>query len=148
MMPFSTAISASMIRGTTTRLATALWERPERLDRLHAEDFAAASTDAQRKRVVRPSIVTTKAPMMPFSTAISASMIRGTTTRPRKRVSKGIIGAFVVTIDGRRGLYKEQRRVLKRLATALWERPERLDRLHAEDFAATTDRVPAGRPDR
>ncbi|MGB4779953.1 deoxyguanosinetriphosphate triphosphohydrolase [Microbacterium sp.] len=53
---------------------------------------------------------------------------------------KGITGAFVVTIDGRRGLYKEQRRVLKRLATALWERPERLDRLHAEDFAtASTD---------
>ena len=53
-------------------------------------------------------------------------------------VLKGIIGAFVVTIDGRRGLYKEQRRVLKRLATALWERPERLDRLHAEDFAAAS----------
>lgn len=51
-------------------------------------------------------------------------------------VLKGIIGAFVVSIDGRKGLYKEQRRVLKRLATALWERPERLDRLHAEDFAA------------
>ena len=51
-------------------------------------------------------------------------------------VLKGIIGAFVVSIDGRKGLYKEQRRVLKRLATALSERPEHLDRLHAEDFAA------------
>ena len=51
-------------------------------------------------------------------------------------VLKGTIGAFVVSIDGRRGLYKEQRRVLKRLASALAERPEHLDRMHAEDFAA------------
>jgi len=55
-------------------------------------------------------------------------------------VLKGVLGAFVVSIEGRKGLYKEQRRVLKRLATALWERPEHLDRLHAEDFAlAGTD---------
>ena len=51
-------------------------------------------------------------------------------------VLKGIIGAAVVSIEGRKGLYKEQRRVLKRLATALWERPDALDALHAEDFAA------------
>ena len=51
-------------------------------------------------------------------------------------VLKGIIGAFVVSIDGRKGLYKEQRRVLKRLATALEEQPEHLDRLHGEDFRA------------
>jgi dGTPase len=51
-------------------------------------------------------------------------------------VLKGIIGAVVVSIDGRKDLYKEQRRVLKRLATALWERPEALDPLHAADFAA------------
>ncbi len=51
-------------------------------------------------------------------------------------VLKGIIGAAVVSIEGRKDLYKEQRRVLKRLATALWERPEALDALHAEDFAA------------
>ena len=49
-------------------------------------------------------------------------------------VLKGVLGAFVVSIDGRKGLYKEQRRVLKRLASALWERPEHLDRLHAEEF--------------
>lgn len=55
-------------------------------------------------------------------------------------VLKGIIGAFVVSIEGRKDLYREQRRVLKRLATALWERPEELDALHAEDFArAETD---------
>ena len=51
-------------------------------------------------------------------------------------VLKGIIGAVVVSIEGRKDLYKEQRRVLKRLATALWEQPEALDPLHAEDFAA------------
>ncbi|WP_214466916.1 deoxyguanosinetriphosphate triphosphohydrolase [Microbacterium flavescens] len=51
-------------------------------------------------------------------------------------VLKGIIGAVVVSIEGRKDLYKEQRRVLKRLASALWERPEELDALHAEDFAA------------
>jgi dGTPase len=52
-------------------------------------------------------------------------------------VLKGIIGAFVVSIDGRKDLYKEQRRVLKRLATALWEAPEALDALHTQDFAAS-----------
>lgn len=55
-------------------------------------------------------------------------------------VLKGTIGAFVVGIAGRKTLYKEQRRVLKRLATALAESPEHLDSVHAEDFAlAQTD---------
>ncbi len=52
-------------------------------------------------------------------------------------VLKGIIGAFVVSIEGRKELYKEQRRVLKRLATALAERPESLDPIHAGDFASS-----------
>ncbi|MFT4137057.1 deoxyguanosinetriphosphate triphosphohydrolase [Microbacterium sp.] len=51
-------------------------------------------------------------------------------------VLKGIIGAFVVSIDGRRPIYKEQRRVLRRLASALWDAPDALDALHAPDFAA------------
>jgi dGTPase len=55
-------------------------------------------------------------------------------------VLKGIIGTFVVSIEGRKALYKEQRRVLKRLAAALWDRPEALDALYAEDFTrAETD---------
>jgi dGTPase len=55
-------------------------------------------------------------------------------------VLKGIIGAAVVSIEGRKSLYKEQRRVLARLATALWERPEALDPMYAQDFAvAETD---------
>jgi dGTPase len=39
-------------RGVLRRLATALWERPEALDALHAEDFARAETDAARRRAV------------------------------------------------------------------------------------------------
>jgi dGTPase len=55
-------------------------------------------------------------------------------------VLKGIIGTVVVSREGRKELYKEQRRVLKRLATALRDRPEGLDPLHREDFAsASTD---------
>jgi len=51
-------------------------------------------------------------------------------------VLKGVIGAFVVSIEGRKQLYKEQRRVLKRLADALVQHPERLSPMFAEDFAA------------
>jgi dGTPase len=54
-------------------------------------------------------------------------------------VLKGIIGATVVSIEGRKTLYKEQRRVLKRLASALWDDPAALDALHAADFASATD---------
>ena len=78
-------------------------------------------------------------------TATVLTRFRGRVVVPRvieaeMAVLKGIIGAFVVSIDGRKGLYKEQRRVLARLATALAERPEHLDRLHAEEFAlADTD---------
>jgi dGTPase len=50
-------------------------------------------------------------------------------------VLKGIIGAVVVSIEGRKTVYKEQRRVLKRLATALWEQPDALDAMYTADFA-------------
>ena len=53
-------------------------------------------------------------------------------------VLKGIIGTVVVSIEGRKDLYKEQRRVLKRLANALWNRPEELDAMHSQDFAAAS----------
>ncbi|MFE7844959.1 deoxyguanosinetriphosphate triphosphohydrolase [Microbacterium sp. NPDC057407] len=53
-------------------------------------------------------------------------------------VLKGVIGTVVVSIEGRKDLYKEQRRVLKRLAGALWDRPEELDPMHAQDFAAAS----------
>lgn len=52
-------------------------------------------------------------------------------------VLKGIIGATVVTIDGRKELYREQRRVLERLATAIWDRgPEVLEQVFVADFLA------------
>lgn len=87
--------------------------------------FARAATTATRERYDAPVL----------------TRFRGRVVVPRvieaeMAVLKGIIGAFVVSIDGRKGLYKEQRRVLKRLAGALADRPEHLDRLHAEDFAA------------
>jgi dGTPase len=34
------------------RLASALWERPDALDAMYAADFAAAPTDAARRRVI------------------------------------------------------------------------------------------------
>ncbi len=91
--------------------------------------FARAATTATRESYSAPVL----------------TRFRGRVVVPRiieaeMAVLKGIIGAFVVSIDGRKGLYKEQRRVLKRLASALAERPEHLDRLHAEDFqSAQTD---------
>ncbi|MGX1694458.1 deoxyguanosinetriphosphate triphosphohydrolase [Microbacterium keratanolyticum] len=52
-------------------------------------------------------------------------------------VLKGIIGATVVTIDGRKELYREQRRVLKRLATAIWDNgPDALEPVFVADFHA------------
>jgi len=89
--------------------------------------FARAATTATREHY-----------SVPVLTRYRGRVIVPRVIEAEMAVLKGIIGAFVVTIDGRRGLYKEQRRVLKRLATALWERPEHLDRLHAEDFAAAS----------
>ncbi len=55
-------------------------------------------------------------------------------------VLKGIVGAFVVSIDRRKHLYKEQRRMLKRLATAIWEAgPDALEPLLRADYLAADD---------
>ncbi len=56
-------------------------------------------------------------------------------------VLKGVIGATVVSIDGRKELYKEQRRLLKRLATSLWNAgPAELAPVFLADFEeAETD---------
>jgi dGTPase len=90
--------------------------------------FARAATAATREHFTSPDL----------------TRYRGRVIVPRvieveMAVLKGVLGAFVVSIDGRKGLYKEQRRVLKRLATALWERPEHLDRLHAEELSRAVD---------
>jgi len=91
--------------------------------------FARAATSATREHFDSP-VLTRYGGRVIVPRVIEAEMA----------VLKGVLGAFVVSIEGRKGLYKEQRRVLKRLATALWERPEHLDVLHAEEFArADTD---------
>lgn len=62
-------------------------------------------------------------------------------------VLKGIMGASIVTIDARRGVYAEQRRVLTRIADALWAADtlwssgaDQLDPAFAADFLhAATD---------
>jgi len=91
--------------------------------------FARAATSATREHYETPVLTRYRGHVI-VPRVIEAEMA----------VLKGTIGAFVVSIEGRKGLYKEQRRLLKRLATVLWERPEHLDMLHAEDFArADTD---------
>ncbi len=61
-------------------------------------------------------------------------------------VLKGIMGQAIVTIDARKGVYKEQRRVLKRLADSLWSTDalwsagaEVLEPAFAADFVAAVD---------
>lgn len=61
-------------------------------------------------------------------------------------VLKGIMGQAIVTIDARKGVYKEQRRVLKRLADSLWSTDalwsagaDVLEPAFAADFLAAVD---------
>jgi dGTPase len=88
--------------------------------------FARAATTATRDAY--PGAVLTR---------YSAHVVVPRVIEAEMAVLKGIIGAFVVSIEGRKELYKEQRRVLKRLATAIWETgPDALDQVFAADFAA------------
>jgi dGTPase len=87
--------------------------------------FARAATTATREAYPFASL-----------TRYRAHVVVPRVVEAEMAVLKGIIGATVVSIDGRKQLYKEQRRVLKRLASALWEQPDALDALHAVDFAA------------
>jgi dGTPase len=87
--------------------------------------FARAATTATREAYAGPVLTRYRAHVV-VPRVIEAEMA----------VLKGIIGATVVSIEGRRDLYKEQRRVLKRLATALWEQPGELDPVFTGDFAA------------
>ncbi len=86
--------------------------------------FARAATTATREAY--PGAVLTR---------YRAHVVVPRVVEAEMAVLKGIIGAVVVSIDGRKELYREQRRVLKRLAAALWEHPHELDPLHAADFA-------------
>jgi dGTPase len=77
----------------------------------------------------------------PMLTRYRAHVVVPRVIEAEMAVLKGIIGATVVSIEGRKQLYKEQRRVLKRLATALWESgADALDAVFRGDFAeAETD---------
>ncbi len=91
--------------------------------------FARAATTATRDAYAAPALTRYRAHVV-VPRVIEAEMA----------VLKGIIGAFVVSIDRRKELYREQRQVLARLATALRDDPAALDAIHAADFrAATTD---------
>lgn len=74
-------------------------------------------------------------------TRYSAHVVVPRVIEAEMAVLKGIIGATVVSIEGRKQLYKEQRRVLTRLASALWNAgPDALEPVLRGDFhAATTE---------
>ena len=91
--------------------------------------FARAATAATREAYAAPIL-----------TRYRAHVVVPRVVEAEMAVLKGIIGAVVVSIEGRKSVYKEQRRVLKRLATALWDQPAELDAVYAEDFGtARTD---------
>ncbi len=91
--------------------------------------FARAATTATREAYAGPDLTRYRAHVV-VPRVIEAEMA----------ALKGIIGAFVVSIEGRKELYKEQRRVLKRLAGVLWDRGGvDLDAVYAADFAEAAD---------
>ena len=74
--------------------------------------FARAATAATREHYDAPALTRYRGHVV-VPRVIEAEMA----------VLKGTIGAFIVSVEGRKGLYKEQRRILKRLSNALWEQP-------------------------
>ncbi len=71
--------------------------------------FARAAVSATREAYPGPSLA-----------RYNAHVVVPKVIEAEIAVLKGIMGQAIVTIDARRGVYKEQRRVLKRLADALW----------------------------
>ncbi len=51
---------------------------------------------------------------------------------------QGAVGTFVVTTQSRQPLYRAQRDLLRSLADALLDQPDRLDRVHAPDFRSAS----------
>jgi dGTPase len=91
--------------------------------------FARAATTATHEAYPARSLV-----------RYSAHVVVPRVVEAEMAVLKGIVGAFVVSIEGRKHLYKEQRRALKRLASALWERgPDVLEPLLRADFLRAED---------
>ncbi|MBC6494927.1 deoxyguanosinetriphosphate triphosphohydrolase [Microbacterium sp. CFBP9023] len=71
--------------------------------------FARAAVSATREAYSGPALV-----------RYNAHVVVPRVIEAEIAVLKGIMGQAIVTIDARKGVYKEQRRVLKRLADALW----------------------------
>lgn len=91
--------------------------------------FARAATQATREAYPGVSL-----------TRYNAHVIVPRVVETEMAVLKGIIGAAVVSMEGRKPIYKEQRKVLKRLASALWnEGAYALDPVYSADFLATSD---------
>ena len=93
--------------------------------------FARAATAATQEAYASPVL-----------TRYRAHVVVPKTIETEIAVLKGIVGAHVVTIEGRKSFYKEQRRLLKRLASALLEAgPTEFERPFADDWAAASDDV-------
>ena len=98
--------------------------------------FARAAVSATREAYAGPTLV-----------RYNAHVVVPRVIEAEIAVLKGIMGQAIVTIDARKGVYKEQRRVLKRLADALWSTDtlwsagaDVLEPAFSADFrAATTD---------
>ncbi|CAH0183195.1 deoxyguanosinetriphosphate triphosphohydrolase [Microbacterium foliorum] len=98
--------------------------------------FARAAVSATREAYAGPALV-----------RYNAHVVVPRVIEAEIAVLKGIMGQAIVTIDARKGVYKEQRRVLKRLADALWSTDalwsagaDVLEPAFSADFmAATTD---------
>ena len=71
--------------------------------------FARASVAATREAYAGPALV-----------RYNAHVVVPRVIEVEIAVLKGIMGQAIVTIEARKGVYKEQRRVLKRLADVLW----------------------------
>jgi len=71
--------------------------------------FARAAVTATREAYAGPSLVRYR-----------AHVVVPRVVETEIAVLKGIMGQAIVTIEARKGVYKEQRRVLTRLADALW----------------------------
>ncbi|WEK60021.1 MAG: deoxyguanosinetriphosphate triphosphohydrolase [Candidatus Microbacterium colombiense] len=98
--------------------------------------FARAAVSATREAYAGPALV-----------RYNAHVVVPRVIEVEIAVLKGIMGQAIVTIDARKGVYKEQRRVLKRLADVLWSTDglwsagaDVLEPAFAADFIdATTD---------
>lgn len=98
--------------------------------------FARAAVSATREAYAGPALV-----------RYNAHVVVPRVVEAEIAVLKGIMGQAIVTIDARKGVYKEQRRVLTRLADALWSTDalwsagvDVLEPAFSADFlAATTD---------